>query len=436
MAESVAGRPRILRSLLLIVVLLGAGIGLGSLMISLGVEPPRRVVSADAPLVEAVVVRAEDVVERFRGYGSAQCFHRANVASEVAATVVECVNEIRVGSAVKKGDVLIRLDDRQYRHAFDRAEALAQAEEASLVELAIEAASLERLIAIAQQELRVNDAERIRVTDLFERGQAAKKEFDFATLAYQGARRVLEGYQRDLEKTAPRRARLEAGVRGYRAEADLARLNLERCEIRAPFSGRIESLHVDVGDRVSPGIVVAALVDATRVELPIQLPASVYNRVRVGADCQLAIEGATDTRWYGEVARIAPVADERTRTFSVYVVVDNRSQRQPLVPGTFVTAEVLGPVHTGGILVPRRAVRDGRVLVFEDGVARQRSINRLLFIEDHLLVGDELADGDRVIVSHLDKLTDGSPVRLRAEVSTEAHAGPATTHAGGEESSP
>ena len=86
-----------------------------------------------------------------------------------------------------------------------------------------------------------------------------------------------------------------------------------------------------------------------------------------------------------------------------------------LLPGTFVRAEVRGPVYPDRILVPRGAFREGRVLVVEQAKARARSVTPQLFIEDRAMISGDLRSGDRVILSHLDKLADGSPVRIRAE---------------------
>lgn len=433
------------RSIVAIAVLLGVGAGLGYVLLAIRVDPPRREFAALPPLVESMVVRADDVVEHFVGYGTARAFRSANIAAEVAATVVERVNDIRAGSAVARGQVLIRLDDRQYRHVLHRAEALADAEQASLDELTVEARSLKQLVKTAEQELRVARDEKVRVSRLFERNLAAKKEFDFASLAYQQARRVLLGYEREYAKTDPRRARVAASKRGYDAEAALAQLNIERCEITAPFGGVIHSLMVDVGDRVAPGSIALTLLDPSRVEIAIQLPASIHDRVRVGTTCRVESESQIETVWHGTVARKAPAADERTRTFAVYVIVDNTQYADPppipssrgdhrgvaggLLPGAFVRAAVRGPVHRGGILVPRGACREGRVFVVEDGVARERSVTIERFIEDRALVRGDLHNGDRVILSHLEKLADGSPVRI------SRRSAPAPLAAGGKKGS-
>lgn len=408
---------RLVVSGVLIVVFLGIGAVAGAFLLSTREEPPRREIKALAPLVESITVNPQDVNERFAGYATAGALRVANVAAEVPAVVVERVNDLRAGADVAEGQTLIRLDDREFRHKLDQVLALAAAEQASLDELAADAKKLGNLLNTAKRELRITADERTRVSRLFESEQAARKELDFANLAYQGALRVVQSYEREVARIPPGRARVEAAKRGYEAQAELAKLNIERCQIKAPFAGRVRDVFVEVGNHVAPGLLVVTIIDASSVEIPIQLPGAVYDRVRAGAACTVACDSMPGVSWRGNIARIAPEVDSLTRTFAAYVVVDNTKQARPLVPGTFVRAEVLGPMHRDGILIPRMACRDGRVLVAVDGVVRERPIVTRQTLEDQALVTGELHRGDRVIVSHLDQLAEGMPVRLRGDAS-------------------
>ena len=167
-------KRKYLVSLLLIVVMLGGGSGLAGWLYSVRVEPPRRDIGQMAPLVESVVVKCEDVTEQFVGYGTVLADRVANLSAEVSATVVERPGGIDSGSIVSKSQLLIRLDDREYRHALDRALALTEVEEATLAELSVEANKLAQMVKTVQRELDVALDEKKRVEDLFERDLAAQ----------------------------------------------------------------------------------------------------------------------------------------------------------------------------------------------------------------------------------------------------------------------
>jgi RND family efflux transporter MFP subunit len=408
---------RVLVSIGLIVGLLALGAVVGGWLFSLRTEPPRKTLESLPPLVEAIVIRRHDVVEHFTGYGSARANRIATLSSEVAATVVEVVDRVRTGSPVEAGQPLIRLDSRQYEHDLAFAVAQADGQAAMLQQLDIEAAKLELMKASAQEEVRIAADEVARLATLMETQDAQKREHDLTKMVYQQAVRVRQNLEKDLESIPSRRAQAEATLRGYRAAADAARLNVERCTIVAPFDGRLESMLVEVGDRVGPGSPLAVVLDASHVEIPIQLPASLASSVDVGAACRIETEQG-NAAWTGSVVRVSPMADERMRTFGAYVEVDNEGLAQPLMPGSFVRATVAGPTHEDAVVVPRGAIRRGSVFMVEGDHARRVPVRIERFLGEGALVQADLPDGAVVILSHLDTLAEGAPVRF--EVIPEA----------------
>ncbi len=407
---------KIIVSIVLCAILLGTSGVIAQLLYATRTQPARREAHNLAPVVETVFVKQQDLVERFVGYGTARSDRVAELAAEVAATVIERVADIEEGSTVSTNQPLIQLDTREYRHLLEQADARSQADVAALRELAIEASKLNEMISTARLELEVTRAEKKRVSILYEQGHAAKKEYDFANLDYQQARRVLQGYELDLIRNEPRQEQLLASKRGYDAALALAELDLERCTIRAPFAGTIERLSVDIGDHVLPGSVLLTLVDPSHVEIPIQLPSAVHDRINLGAVVRLSSESMTHHTWVGRVARLAASADAGSRTFAVYIDVDNSKQSHTLLPGSFVSAEVEGVLHRQSLSVPRSAVRDGQLLVIEHEVAKVRRVDVIRLIGDHAIVVGDLRVGDQVITDYTNYLGDGSPVRGQLSV--------------------
>ncbi len=89
MASLDSEKPRVLRSLVLITILIGGGIGLAKVLYAMRKEPPRREEGRAAPFVDYLVVQPEDVVERFIGYGTAKADRAVTLASQVTSTVTE-----------------------------------------------------------------------------------------------------------------------------------------------------------------------------------------------------------------------------------------------------------------------------------------------------------------------------------------------------------
>jgi multidrug resistance efflux pump len=275
------------------------------------------------------------VVEPIVGYGIARADRQAWVAAQVSGEFVELSLRLHVGELVEDGELLIRIDDRKYQRQFERAGSLLAADQAQLERVAVEEDNVDRLIGIASTELEIAQREHERVMRLFEAGQAVRRELDLARQAFEKARRELQALENRKALYPQQRAVLLANRDLHRADAGLAALDLERCHIRAFLRGRLEAVEVEIGERVSVGTRLFALLDPDLIEVPIELPVSLRDRVANGAGCELKLESNPGVAWSGQVARIAPSAAQATRTFSLFVEVDNTRQA-PHVASTSV----------------------------------------------------------------------------------------------------
>ncbi len=401
-------------SLLLIVAVLGAGIGHAWWLASTRPEARRRDVASLPPLVEVQTLVPEDIQQVFVGYGSARADQEVVLAVEVSGQIVEIGAGLKDGSAVARDQVLVRIDDRQYDRLLARAAAQLADADAQLQELEVQRANAERLVAIARPEVEVTRSEYKRLTDLYERQVASKKEWDFARLATQRSQRELQALENEVALIEPQRAKRLASRDVRSAEKQLAELDLERCTIRAPFTGRIEEFFVEVGDRVPVGGAVLRMISPRYIEVPIELPASAYARAKVGMGCVLTMDSLPGARWEATVSRLSPRADERSRTFTAYMEVDNAEQTTPLVPGYFLTANVKGPMLRQVLAIPRGAMVGGQVFVVNDDKVHARTARIDTLIGDRAVVSGDLMPGDRVVLTNLDLIRDGVSVRCRA----------------------
>lgn len=406
-------RSRVIVSFVLVLVVLGTGAGLSQWLIANKPDPERTDVTRLPPVVEVHRIARADLPLKFTGYGTARADHQVTIAAEVNGQVVEVPSEINDGAVVSKGQLLLQIDDRDYQRQLDRALAQVDDIKARIAALDVERDNVEKLVSIATQEVDIARREVDRVSDLFEDTRASSREYDLANTAYQTVRRIRQGLISQLEQIEPRRKSLEATLTAADADVALARLNVERCRVVAPFAGQVETLSVDQGDRAQIGMQLIRLMNSRRIEVPIELPASVRPLVERDAICKLSVESMAGYSWTGRIARIAPSADTRSRTFSVYVEVNNDEQPTPLTPGFFVTAVVDGPTLRNALTVPRDAVVSDTVFVARDQSAHQRSIKVKRNVGTVSVVEGELQDGDLVIVSNLDILEDGNPIRLQ-----------------------
>lgn len=402
---------RVLISIVIVLVALGGGGGLAYLLIEYGPETPRRDVANPPLVVRGTKLVARTVQEELIGYGTARADRMARVSAQVGGRVERLADALAEGQRVTAGVVLVELDARDYEQQLERAQNQVTAIEAELANLAVTERKLRSLVDIAGEELEVARREYERVLDLAERDMTGQRELDAALVLVQQRRRVLTDLREQLAALPNQRAQLEATRAQLRAEVTLAELNLERTEIRAPFDGVIESVAVEAGEVVAAGTPLFAILDPRLIEVPIELPISAYNRVREGTPVTLRLETDRSQTWRGEVARISPSGSAALRSFPLYVMIDNREQDEPLVPGQFVRAAVAGKTYRNALTVPRGSLKDETVFVFEDGIAQQRAVDvRRRLREDAVIAGVE--PGRIVITSNLDTLYDGMTIEL------------------------
>lgn len=403
---------RVLISLAMVVLVLVMGGSAAAWLISHKPEPESTVPTRPPLIVSAVRVEPRTVVEPILGFGTARSDRRARISIQVVGEIVELGEDIKEGAHVEKGQVLMRIDDREYQARLKRAKSALDSDQAQLEQLDKEDTNLRRLIDLAEEELEIARREYDRVRDLIERGSANPREFDAASGDLKRARRTLQILENQKAVLPDRKAAQQATCELRRAEVTLAELNVERCTVLAPFDGRLDKVRTEIGERVAPGDQLCTLVDPMLIEAPIELPISVRGSLDIDAECELTIESLPGVRWTGRIKRIAPVASEATRSFKVFVEIDNRHQPQLLMPGAFVQAKIGGLTFENATVIPRGSIENGRVFVYSDGAAVPREVTVVRHLLD-LTIVEGLEPGELVITSNLDSLKDNTPVRLR-----------------------
>ena len=255
----------------------------------------------------------------------------------------------------------------------------------------------------------------------------------------------LEHAQRDLERqrslssskatsrsslnNAQRQSKVTgANLREARVSLDQARRDLARCEVAAPFVGRVREESVDVGQFLNRGAGFATVyaTDAVEIRLPIAdaqlgyLSLPIWRRAELTED---ELPGVTlrarfaglEHEWRGKVVRTEGQIDAKSRFVHVVarVVNDAASGQPPLPVGLFVQARIEGRIAQDVAVIPRSALYDGgKVLVVgsEDRL-RFRDVEVLRFEQDEAYIASGLADGERVCISSIAAPVDGMRVR-------------------------
>lgn len=377
--------------------------------------------------VRVVPATLEPVARVWLGYGTARAMKEATVAAEVAGRVVERPARIQAGVWLDRGDLIARLDASAYEDQLAAAQESITGLEAQLEQLDVEGASLKESADLAAEGVALAEREVARARKALAQGAATENEIDRLLRDLTRQRRELSDLRQRRDSIPTRRQEAQAQIRSQRATARLAQRDLDHARITAPIAGVLRDVWADEGDWVGVGQRVARIVDLSRVETPLRLPVSAAGAVRAGDTIALEADGPTERRWTGRIVRIAPVADEQTRTVTVYTVLEQDGRTvtpDTLLPGQFLIGRARSTRVEPRLLVPRIAITGDRVAVVGAGGLVQTRRVRVAFhldgayphidptIREWAVLDEGLEPGALVIVSNLDEIEEGLPVRV------------------------
>ena len=372
-----------------------------------------------APRVAVRVLRAQRGTFRdtLRGYGRARSLKNAEVAAEIAAVVVAVDPALEAGNDVRAGQLLVTLDEREHAQALESATAFVEQRKADLASNKATLQNLLQRLKVARRELEISKRRLESALQLERSSASARDEVDQQRMRTANQERIVLGLEEQVASRKSSIRRLEAELKAAEAQRRRAALNVERCHVRAPFAGTIVERLIQVGARAAPGTPLFRIVDLSRVEVPIKLGAGFIDEVSRGSPACLKLSEDGEPVWTGRVARVSPIVDAGERTFEAFLEVERGEAGAFVLPGAFVMGEIRGRAYEGVIPIPREAFVGDRVFVVEtdagspeEAVVASRRPRVLRMLPETALVTDGLEDGDLVVVTNLEELSEGMRV--------------------------
>ena len=375
-----------------------------------GDSPATAVPKSDTPSRQVrVVAAAQSVAARVV---SASGTLAADDQFVLGTKVVGRLGEITVdlGSRVKKGQALARIDQSDYRLRVEQADAALQQSRVRLGlpasgssdQVDIEQTSLVRQGAAVLKEARLNHD---RMVELWDRKLIARAELDSAISQLA----VAEGrYQDAIEEV---RNRLAVLVQ-RRSELEIARQQLADTVIVSPIDGAVSERQAAVGQYLPAGAPVVTLVRTDPLRLRLAVSEREAGLVRVGQTVNLTVESDAN-KYQGRVARLAPAIAENNRTLLIEAQVPNG--QGALRPGSFAKADIVIEAGQEIITVPRNSIITfagiEKVLMVAQGKTIEKRVRTGRRIGEQVEVTEGIVAGNQVIVQP-GNLVAGEPVTV------------------------
>jgi len=341
--------------------------------------------------VKVLPVKRGDLVMRLESPGEAFTEKKIALKTEVTGTIKNL--NVKEGKHVRAGEVLVEIDDQEYRLKWERSEALRLKYLSDLL--------LDKQFAPPNKEMDAAAVERIKKAEqdfsktgsLYGQGMISREDFEKAKRSYETL--LIESGVKQAEVMAAAKGLTQAEI-----DAKIAQMELERTKIRAPFAGIISDIKVSPQEYISPGRELFTLVDISKIKVQARVLESEIGKIKVGYEATLRFSAYPGKTFKGHVEAVSPIINPEDRTCAVHIAVDNTQEE--IKPGMHAEVEIAADIYKDRLLVPQEAVlvRGGRKLVFavEEGLAKWRYIEVGLENKDYAEVLDGVKEGEMVII--------------------------------------
>jgi len=356
----------------------------------------------------------------FEATGSLTGDEQTDVSPEIAGKVVAVA--VEMGSYVKRGQVMVRLDDVDLKLRVQQAEAQVDQAKASLRQAEEKVGirpgqsfEVNKLPEVANARVALDLAEKNlrRSEKLIESGDVSRSMYDQQKAQRDQAR---EQYEAALSLARQNYAAVmtaRANVANAESQLNLARRNLSYANVHSPFDGYVSDRSADLGEYVTTTSKVATVVRINPLRVRIDIPEQAIPAVSVGQSVSVTTSAWPDRNFSGRIARISPNVTPTSRTLTVEAEIENSSGA--LKPGQFATVRILEPRAEPATLVPARAVRTesgvSRVFVIKEGHAQERLVQLGQTEGDLVEIKNGVAANENVATSNVEQLSDGMAVK-------------------------
>lgn len=309
-------------------------------------------------LVPVKVIKSQrgDLPLRKNISGEADVWEKADIKAEVAGNVKELLCQI--GQSVKKGQVLVKLDDYEQKLRVEQMRAnKLRTLSTYLVKEDIDVVINAELTPEQKKTLDEAKAKYQKAVSDFEKGKIGKDEFERISDAYDQTL-ILSGQAR--EEVLKARENLTQDIIALKQ----AELDLERTSIRSPFPGVVTDIFLSKGEKINIGQNIVRVVNLNTLYLKGYALESEIRNLKKGINVRIKFDAYPEEYHYGKIQMISREVDSEKKTIPIYVKVDNKELK--FYPGMRAELDIEYRIQEDVIKVPIEAIipRQNRYLVF------------------------------------------------------------------------
>ena len=420
---------------LLIFPAIALGVAIFILLVRSSQKPKRAQISEQPRAVRVIPAPLVSVVPRAIGYGKVQPGQVWEAVAEVGGTIVEIHPDLKRGSLIAKGEILLRIDPSSYNLAQSRGEAGVKELQAQFRELEQKEKNISRSLKVEKSSLELSKKELDRRLKLAKAKIISKSEVDQEEKRFLAQQAKVQDLQNTFDRIPAQKQALSAKISSARSRVKDTRLDLGKTTIRAPFNCRISEVNVELSQYAQPGKVLAEVYDIGSSEILAQMPLSVMKPlIKKSRDEPIATEvdteilrkglglsavvrlnvGGETIEWEGRFSRPSETLDPQTGTVGMYVVVDDTYKqarfgvRPPLIKNMYCEVELRGRPMPKSVVIPRSAMHQGIVYIVGPENRLERRSVTVDYSQGNLVsLKKGITPGEKVIVTDIIPAIEG-----------------------------
>lgn len=360
--------------------------------------------------------------------------HKIQVASKVIGRVAWI--GVDKGDHVREGQVIVRLEDEEYRAQLDQARGqlvslqarLAEYENGSRPE---EIAAAQANVDQARAELENSRVSLQRTRGLHKDGVLSRQALDDAEAQFKAREARANSLVKTFElvRIGPRREQIDSlrgQVQQARGAVSFYETQLANTVIKAPVTGTILEREVErgefvttsfAGERGAKGFVVS-LANLNDLEVELDISQNDFNKLRMQQRAVITVDAWPNRRWEGHIGKMSPEANRQKATVQVKVKVANPDELlRPEMNASvaFVAPKVAGAAEPSGqgAFAPAAAIRDGKVFIVVNGKVVERAVKTGGVTPQGIRIDEGLIGGEDVVLNPPAELKNGVSVKVK-----------------------
>lgn len=409
-------------------------------------KPPKSVLT-----VEVMRVERRNFQVWLRSSGTVRPRTQSTLIPEVSGRIIRVSSKFREGAFFEKGNVLLEIDPSDYKTAVIVAETewlkakhILEEEKVKIKNYGAAISIAEAELAGAELNLREEEARSILALrnwkKLGKKGKPGdlvlrKPQLMSARYNLEAAKAQLARRKRDIDLGESQIMSAESVVISAAAQLKQKKTYLKRAKIVAPYAGRIRNQHVDIGQYVSPGTLLADIyaVDYVEIRLPltdhqmafVDLPESYRGESEVKTEKEPLVkftvrQGSREHIREGRIVRTEGAIDPQSQQLFVVAQIDNPYGRQskkmpPLKIGQFIEADIKGALLKDVFVIPSSTLAEGnKVLIVDDSsYLSLRKVHVVWSTNDEVVIDSGLSPGERLSLTPLRYVVNNKAIKVQ-----------------------